>query len=315
MSEWAQLLFDRLVIWADDFGRMEGDPVVVRANTKPLSPRDPQDFASAVGEMITIGAVTAYAAGGKVYLHIDKHDDQQSGLHKRTKSHYPAPDDGKLLTANNYLAAVGGAPGGFPEIPVDSCPREEKRREEKGTEEKRRELSRAEAREAVTDEGEEVHGRTVPEDLQKAADAYNARARSLRMPELKTARLESLTTKFQRVRKAVRQNVPDFTFTECVARLLDQRERGSSFFKAAQFPSFEWLLKREHDGPTFNAEKVWNGNYSNGRRSADPSGTGEAPADPRGPRQGSGEAGGANRVNRPARAPYRPSIADLGGES
>lgn len=126
MSEWAQLLFDRIVIHVDDFGRIEGDPIFVKATTKPLSNRTPAEFAAAITEMIRIGAIAAYTDGRRAYLHVSKHDEHQSGLHKRTHSKYPEPS--AKLTADEYLACVSGT---FREIPGNSST-EEKRKEEKG---------------------------------------------------------------------------------------------------------------------------------------------------------------------------------------
>lgn len=136
MSEWAQLLFDRVVIHADDFGRLEADPAVVKAEAKPLSPRSFDDFAAAIAEGITVGAYVAYVdASGRVYLAIEKSDDHQRGLHKRTKSRYPDPAACQRLTAGEYLSACAAlTAGALPphehsgEIRGNSAP-EEKRRE------------------------------------------------------------------------------------------------------------------------------------------------------------------------------------------
>jgi len=105
MTEFAQLLFDRIVIWADDFGHLEGDPVVIKATVKPLSPRKPSEFADAVAEMVRISAVAARVVGGRIYLQVAKHDQHQPGLHKRTKSRFPDPASCRPFSAEEYLDA------------------------------------------------------------------------------------------------------------------------------------------------------------------------------------------------------------------
>jgi len=106
MSEWAQLLFDRIVIHADDHGRMEATPTVVKAKAKPMSKREPYDFAKAIAEMISVKALTVYTLDDRTYLFVQKNEKHQS-LKKPAKSKLPAPDEGQRLTAMQYLAAVG----------------------------------------------------------------------------------------------------------------------------------------------------------------------------------------------------------------
>lgn len=105
MSDWAQVLFDRIVIFTDDFGRIEGEAHYLKAEVKPLANHTPEDFAAAVAEMVTVGALVAYVPpdGDRPYLLVPKHDEHQSGLHKRTKSRLPDPTSCRKLTADEYL--------------------------------------------------------------------------------------------------------------------------------------------------------------------------------------------------------------------
>lgn len=140
--------------------------------------------------------------------------------------------------------------------------REEKRREEKKTETPRA-LERA--AEAPGGEGSTEVATPVPEDLRLAAESYNAAAARLRLRAIKPPRVAALVGKYREACRRIRQNVPEFTLAECATRLIEQRERGSPFFRDAKFVDFEWLLKREHGGSQMNAEKVWNGNYRDDR--------------------------------------------------
>lgn len=136
MTEWAQLLFDRIVVWADDFGRIEGDPAVVKAEAKPLSPRSFDEFAAAIAEAIRVGAIIGYRDGnGRLFLQVERSDEHQKGLHKRTKSRCPDPAACRRLTADEYLAACQEFASGL--LPSHTAsgevrgisPPEEKRRE------------------------------------------------------------------------------------------------------------------------------------------------------------------------------------------
>jgi hypothetical protein len=126
MSEWAQLLFDRIVIHVDDFGRIEAAPAVLKAKTKPLSKRKLADFATAVAEMVSVGVVIAYIADDRVLLQVAKHDEHQR-IDRRTESRYPAVS-GAPLSAVQVVSALGC--GKAPDSPALSPRREEKRREE-----------------------------------------------------------------------------------------------------------------------------------------------------------------------------------------
>jgi uncharacterized protein YdaU (DUF1376 family) len=103
----------------------------------------------------------------------------------------------------------------------------------------------------------------IPTELQSAANTYNAAAERLRLPRITDLKLTAIVKKARETRERIRLSIPDFTYAECVRRLIDQRERGSPFFRDAKFVNFEWLLKREHNGTQMNAEKIWNGNYRN----------------------------------------------------
>jgi hypothetical protein len=122
LSEWAQLLLDRLIITADDFGIHEASPVKLKAVAKPISARPPAEFAQAVAEMANVDIVGLYEAEGRAYLFFPKWDMHQSGLHKRTRSRFPDPKTGRELTPAEYIE-IGSLPltsRKFPEKPGNS---------------------------------------------------------------------------------------------------------------------------------------------------------------------------------------------------
>ena len=116
MTEWAQLAFVFALPHLDDFGIIPGSPAKLKAITKPLSERPPDEFASAASEWIRHEIVRAYLGDdGRVYLRAVNFDHYQSGLNKRTRSRFP--DDGRRITADEYLNLPNLA-GKFREVPL-----------------------------------------------------------------------------------------------------------------------------------------------------------------------------------------------------
>lgn len=97
MSEFAQLLWDRIIVVADDFGRLPGEPEVVRALCVPLiSSRTAADVANALDQMVERELVRPYRHGRRVYIevcHWDEYQRPAGTLGKRTTSEYPGPED------------------------------------------------------------------------------------------------------------------------------------------------------------------------------------------------------------------------------
>jgi hypothetical protein len=136
MSEWAQLLWDRVIVHADDHGVGEASPAKLKGKLKPLSPRPPLDFATALAEMAEQQMLVIYASNDRLFYQISNFEEHQEGLHKRTKPSMPLCCDGVQLLPHEYIEAVSGK---FREIPGNSgltCARgnEEKRNETKGSE-------------------------------------------------------------------------------------------------------------------------------------------------------------------------------------
>lgn len=122
LAEFCQALYPLLVAHSDDFGRQAGDEFTVKHAVCPTSPRKLGDVTKALASLHRVGLVIWYESDGRKCLQIQDFDRYQTGLHKRTASHFPGPS------------------GKFPEIPSEG-----KGREEKGTEEKGREGNGADA--------------------------------------------------------------------------------------------------------------------------------------------------------------------------
>lgn len=93
LGEFCQVLFPLIVANTDDFGRMPGDAFTVKNVVLPSSPRPEKDFESALNVIASVGLVRRYEADGAIYLQVDKFDEHQPGLHKRTRSKFPEPTE------------------------------------------------------------------------------------------------------------------------------------------------------------------------------------------------------------------------------
>jgi hypothetical protein len=93
LGEFCQVLFPLIVANTDDFGRMPGDAFTVKNVVLPSSPRPEKDFEAALRVIADVGLVRRYEAEGAIYLQVDKFDEHQPGLHKRTRSKFPEPTE------------------------------------------------------------------------------------------------------------------------------------------------------------------------------------------------------------------------------
>lgn len=123
LAEFAQSLYPLLVAHADDFGREQGDTITVKYRMHPRSPRSEGEFAAAMQALHDVGLIVWYEVRGRRCYQIQRFDEHQTGLHKRTRSQFPA---------------VPGNSGKAPEVPDQL-----NRTEENRTELKRRELKRS----------------------------------------------------------------------------------------------------------------------------------------------------------------------------
>ena len=89
---------------------MRGEAALVKALCKPLSPRPVEGFEEALQEIEGAGLVLRYMVGRQTYLQIGKWEEYQgaSGIHKRTKSDFPA-------APNCSAEPSGNLPGTFRE--------------------------------------------------------------------------------------------------------------------------------------------------------------------------------------------------------
>ena len=109
MFEFAQVLYCLLVPHADDFGRQQGDLHTIRTLVHPSSKRDRSDVEAALVALHEAELIVRYEVKSKRYIQITQWDAHQVGLHKRTRSKFPA------VPGNSGLSREGSsAPASVP---------------------------------------------------------------------------------------------------------------------------------------------------------------------------------------------------------
>lgn len=94
------MLFPLLITNADDYGRLPGDAFTVKNVVLPTSQRPERDFERALNVITEVGLIDRYAANGDIYIQINKFDEHQPNLQKRTKPKFPESPgiSGKVLS-------------------------------------------------------------------------------------------------------------------------------------------------------------------------------------------------------------------------
>lgn len=134
LDEFGQLLWDRMILWSDDWGVITGDLFELKLKTMPASQRAPEDFEVAITHMEEIGLIRRYQPDGYgplIWLvNFDEHQPS-SIIGKRTEPKRPLhPDDIRFMEN----------PGNSPKIqenPGNSSL--DKTRQDKNKQDKRRE--------------------------------------------------------------------------------------------------------------------------------------------------------------------------------
>lgn len=95
IAEFAQLIFTLLIPHVDDYGRMAGDPQTVKLAVLPGSARTLDDFTRALEALARVHLVQVYRCKtDDIWLEVNKFEEHQRGLSKRTDSRIPAPKQG-----------------------------------------------------------------------------------------------------------------------------------------------------------------------------------------------------------------------------
>jgi hypothetical protein len=124
MSIFARLLFTWMIPHADDFGRLPGSPMKLRALVVPMGDETKQEVEDALHEMDQHHLIQWYTIAGTRYIQINGFEKHQSGIHKRTQSRYPGPEEADAPTSSTEssqqfleVADSSGISQPFPELP------------------------------------------------------------------------------------------------------------------------------------------------------------------------------------------------------
>ena len=91
LSWFEEVLFYRLIVNCDDYGRFDGRPAIIKNRLFPLKESlTTKAISKAVNTLVTAGLVVLYEFEGKPYLYLPTWNDHQNVRAKRSK--YPSPE-------------------------------------------------------------------------------------------------------------------------------------------------------------------------------------------------------------------------------
>lgn len=100
LSWFDEVLFYRLIVSCDDYGRFDGRTAIIKGTCFPLRDLRVNDIEKALGKLSAAGMVIRYEVAGKPYLQLTAWERHQTIRAKKSK--YPCPDEGEMITdANN----------------------------------------------------------------------------------------------------------------------------------------------------------------------------------------------------------------------
>ena len=100
LSWFEEVLFYRLIVNCDDYGRFDGRVPVIKNRLFPLKDNlTAKTVKDGINKLASVGLVFPYEFGGKPYLYLPTWNDHQNVRAKRSK--YPAPEDGVIASACN----------------------------------------------------------------------------------------------------------------------------------------------------------------------------------------------------------------------
>ena len=95
-----EVLFYRLIVNCDDYGRFDGRPAIIKNRLFPLKENlTAKTVAGAIEKLASAGLVTLYVFEGKPYLYLPTWNHHQVVRAKSSK--YPAPEDGTERTKSS----------------------------------------------------------------------------------------------------------------------------------------------------------------------------------------------------------------------
>lgn len=94
-----EVLFYRLMVSCDDYGRFDGRIAIIKGACFPLKSITNKDIEKALGKLVAVGLVGHYEVEEKPYLQLSAWERHQNIRAKKSK--YPCADDGKMIAHEN----------------------------------------------------------------------------------------------------------------------------------------------------------------------------------------------------------------------
>ena len=94
LSWFEEVVWYRLIVNCDDFGRFDGRPAIIKSRLFPLKGEtvSADDISKAISRLAGLGMISMYSYEGKPFLHLPSWTKHQS--QRAAKSKYPDPADG-----------------------------------------------------------------------------------------------------------------------------------------------------------------------------------------------------------------------------
>lgn len=99
LSWFEEVVWYRLIVNCDDFGRFDGRPAIIKNRLFPLKDSITlKAVSAAINKLVSFGMVALYEFEGKPYLYLPSWNEHQTP--RATKSKYPAPENGVIASEN-----------------------------------------------------------------------------------------------------------------------------------------------------------------------------------------------------------------------
>lgn len=91
LKPFEEVLFYRLIVVCDDYGRFDGRPEIIKGSCFPLKDTAVKDIGTSLKRLVEVGLVELYEVHGKPVLQLSTWSEHQQIRAKKSK--YPAPDE------------------------------------------------------------------------------------------------------------------------------------------------------------------------------------------------------------------------------
>lgn len=95
LGTFEEVLFYRLIVSCDDYGRFDGRTAIIKGTCFPLKDITCKSIEKALDKLTRVGLVVCYEVDGKSYLQLPTWERHQQVRAKKSK--YPSPDDGRII--------------------------------------------------------------------------------------------------------------------------------------------------------------------------------------------------------------------------